>query len=96
MYMYLSPSLRLLLIQHHLHPQGHGTAFEGLVCMPREGGVRKGWDQVWLAVCDGYLSIHDRPDMTKKKDKKDLNVSTTGDAITAESSIVIDLRWAVL
>lgn len=46
--------------------QASGTACEGWVKIPKPGGVRKGWQQAWLAVSDALISFHECPRRSKK------------------------------
>ena len=35
-----------------------GTVFEGFVWIPKQEGVKKGWNKVWLVVSNAKLSFH--------------------------------------
>eukprot|EP00050_Salpingoeca_kvevrii_P014491 m.36743 g.36743 ORF g.36743 m.36743 type:complete len:1734 (-) comp5794_c0_seq2:1813-7014(-) len=74
--------------------QGRGTAYEGWVMVPKPGGVRKGWRQAWLAVCDGVVSLHERPGQKKsRRSESSINVTMSGDAPLASAIAQFDL-WA--
>ena len=47
------------MLPHPPYQQGIGKAVEGTLCMPRPGGVRKGWRIINLVVSDFVLSCHE-------------------------------------
>ena len=37
--------------------------------VPKPGGVRKGWRHMWVSVCDGFMTLHERSTTNAKKTK---------------------------
>ena len=60
--------------------RGIGTAYEGILKIPKPGGVRKGWMRQFAVVCDFKLFLFDM--MEGKSNQSNL-----------EPSHIIDMRW---
>ncbi|KHJ42237.1 CNH domain protein [Trichuris suis] len=62
--------------------RGLGTAYEGMVKVPKPGGVRRGWTPQYLVICDLKLFLYD---CSTDKNGKPVDVSP-------QVSLVIDMR----
>ena len=60
--------------------KGVGTAYEGQVKVPKPGGIRKGWMDQFVVVCDFKLFLYDN--LPSRNNQPSLSVSQ-----------VFDMRW---
>ena len=68
-------------------------AFQGWVMIPKPGGVRKGWRQIWFSASGGKIVLHEKS-AKKSKDKSTPKITTPGigEVLEPGAHIALDLR----
>ena len=69
-------------------------AYQGWVTIPKPGGVRKGWRQMWFSASGGKISLYEKSAASRRSKDKSTPKTTPGmdEATEPGAYIVLDLR----